>query len=366
MRIVLRIVAILIIAGPVIAVTYVDRRPTRTDPTTRSGPTKTVVTEPVKASNHVRTIRFSGVTRSVRRAKLSFTVGERLLERPVEVGDRVERGEIVGKLDDRAFVNAVDGAEARVAELDARIEQVERDHQRMERLVAADASATVELERTVEKRLVLVAGRDRAHAQVREARRTLKEAILRAPFAGTVTDVFLEPGEFATPGAPVVAVSGEKEIEIEVEVPESVMSKLAAGMDVKVDLPLSGRAGLEGRISYMGVSALGPGQLFPVLIALDPSDDVAAGTAAEVTFEIPAGSAKTAPLAAVINPGGQTPQVFVVRDGRARKVSVEVESIVGDQALLRGSLEEGEPVVSGGHLGLLSGDRVEVVTHAAR
>ncbi len=321
---------------------------------------RTVKVARVKPANYVREIRFSGVTRAVNRAKLSFTLGERLISRPVEVGDHVEKGQVLAHLDDRKISNSVAVAEAALREIEARLVQIRRDHSRYETLVNASASAAVELERIIEKERVLVASKEAAEARLQEAKRMLKESVLSAPFSATVTEVLIQPGEFATPGGPVVVLSGDGDVEIEVEVPESSILRLSVGKPVTIDLPLAGKKGLKGKIEYLGKTALGPGRLFPVLVSLDNDSEAAPGMTAEVVFRTEEISSLCVPLAAVINPGGQSPELFTVRDGKVRKIVVEVGEIVGERVTVKGDLKSDQLVVSGGHLSLLDGDSVEV------
>jgi RND family efflux transporter MFP subunit len=248
-----------------------------------------------------------------------------------------------------------------VEEITARIAQVERDLERFKSLVAANASAKVELERILEKEKVLAASKSAAEVKLREAKRLLEQTVLRAPFAGTITEVLLEPGEYATPGRPIVVLSGDRDVEIEVEVPESLISKLSVGDAATVDLPLTGRSGLNGEIRYLGRTATGAGRLFPVLIALDPGAAVSPGMTAEVEFLTDSGPSLSVPLSAVINPAGQSPEVFRVCEGRVERISVKVNGIVRDRVIVSGPLKLKDRIVSGGHLSLLDGDRVEVL-----
>jgi RND family efflux transporter MFP subunit len=362
----LRIVVTVGLFGAVVALILLNNCGS-TAPSPNPKPGKRLVqVASVGRAHHSREIRFAGVARAVNRARLSFTLGERIVERPAEVGDHVKAGQLLARLDSRRLRNSVATAEAQLRETQARIEQILRDRKRYEGLVAANASAGVELEKINETWKVLLASEEAAKARLKEARRLVKETVLSAPFPGTVTEVLLEPGEFANPGSPVVVLSGDGEVEIEVEAPESIVLDLRVGSTVSVDLPLAGRTDLEGTIGYVGRTAMGPGRLFPVLITLPPESRVAAGMTAEVKFQTPARSSLCVPLAAVVNPGGARPEVYRVRDGRVERVPVEVGQIVKDRIVLTGPLKEGETVVVGGHLALLAGEEVEVESYAGR
>lgn len=354
-------IAILTVLGSVIAALVYLEDIASSKPTPSTGPGKRLVKAAhVRLADNARWIRFAGITRAVNRAKLAFTIGERLVSRPVEVGDHVEAGATLATLDDRKLSNEVEALKLSLVEIDARISQIKRDHKRYQTLVDSHASPQAQLEKILENEEVLLASRATREVRLREAERMLKETVLKAPFSGTVTEVLLEPGEFARPGAPVVVLSGDGQVEIEIEVPESIISRLSVGMPVAVDLPLARRTGLKGEVRYLGRTALGSGRLFPVLVAVDTDEETAAGMSAEVVFKIERQSELSVPIAAVINPGGHNPQLFRINNTRVETVRVEVAEIIGDAVTVRGPLNIGDLVVVAGHTALLDGDPVEI------
>ncbi len=336
---------------------------------------KRVRVTPVETTRDSRELRFSGTTRAARRARLAFSTSGRVIARPVEIGDRVRRGQLLAQLTDRELKNALATARATLAELQARRAQSERDHARAEQLAAAKAATSEELEQTAAAASALLAAEEAASARLKEAQRRLDETSLEAPFDGTVTDVHFEPGEYARAGAPVITLSGDGEIELEVEVPESVIPHIATGDEVDLSLPVLGHEQIAGEIKSVGRTADGPGRLFPI-VAVFAADDtmvadntMVAGVTAELVLRLTSDQALALPIEAVVNPGGRRPAVFrVSSDGgeqRAVKVPVEVGTLLSEagdavRVIVSGDLEAGDLVVTGGQRGLLDGEKVEV------
>lgn len=318
----------------------------------------------VETASDPRELRFSGVTRAAQRARLSFALGARLAGRSVEVGDQVKRGQVLARLDDSEVKNNLATARAALAEAQARRGQQGRDVERVEKLVAAKAATSEELERTRAGLESLVAGTDAAAARLREVERLLGETSLRAPYDGTVTEVLAEPGEFVGPGRPILTLSGEGDTEVQLEVPESLLGQLQPGAAVPVKVAMVGEREVTGRIRSLGRSAAGPGQLFPVVVSLDPAAGVPAGATAELGFRIGESAALSVPVGAVVDPGGRRPSLFKIEKGHAgevvRKVQVELGSLLGGRVTVAGNLAAGDRVVVGGQRGLLDGDVVEV------
>ncbi|MEL7370789.1 MAG: efflux RND transporter periplasmic adaptor subunit, partial [Myxococcota bacterium] len=251
-------------------------------------------------------------------------------------------------------------AKARFDDVSAQLKQLKRDLDREKRLVGAGAGRRERVEKLSSDVAGEMASRAQAKAGLDEAQRRLDEAKLRAPFDGTVIQVMLEPGEFARPGVPVVVLSAEDRLEVEVQVPEAVRAALKRDVPVKVRLPLAGAHTLEGRVTQLGRGASGPGQLFPVVVSIPGSDKVAPGYTAELEFEVKTEDAAMIPVAAVADPGGRAPFVFRVNNATAEKVGVEVLNLVGDKVTVRSPLAIGDEVITKGHLSLLSGEKVEV------
>ena len=307
-----------------------------------------------------REVRFSGVTRAARHAVLSFAVPARMVKRPVEVGDRVKQGQMVAQLDVLEFKNAAARARAEAAELKVRIEQAERDQRRLERLSKRRAAAIKDSEQAAARTDALRAAYDAALARLDEARRVESEATLRAPFSGMITAVAMEPGEWADPGRPVVELSGDGEIELEVEIPETVIGMLTRGQKVNVNLPFMGGRTVGGRVDHVARAALTSGRLFPVVVALEPVPELTAGLTAELVLTIQTRPKLMVPIAAIVNPGASRPTLFVVENNRAREVFVELGAFSGERVAVEGDLTPGARVVVSGHTLLSDGKAVEV------
>jgi len=316
-----------------------------------------VETAPVTPATATSTLRFAGSVRPVERAVLAFAVGGRLAARPVEVGDRVGAGARLATLDREETSHAAAAAEAAHAEAAAVAAQRRRDLDRVRGLAEKKAATAEELEQAEAASQAAAAAVERAAARRGEARRQAGETALTAPWAGTVTEVWAEPGEYLSKGAPVVALSGDGEMEVEIRVPESLLPDLDAGQAVAVVLPFGGGR-VAGTVTSVGRAAAGAGRLFPVRVALPTRGDLVPGTTAEVLVEREPKGALSLPLTAVLNPGGERPQVFVVRDGRAHAVPVEVATLSGARVTVEADLSPGDRVVVAGVSRLIDGDAV--------
>jgi RND family efflux transporter MFP subunit len=319
-----------------------------------------VKVEPVTQSNIQRQIRLSGITQAARQAVLAFTVSARMEKRLVDVGTHVARGDRLAVLDVRRFDNAVASARARKSELEVRLAQAERDRQRFAVLRKDEVVPLKDFERVAADADSLTASLQAATANLQEAQRNRSEAELRAPFAGIITAVYLEPGEWATAGLPVVEISGDGPVEMEVDVPESFIEHLAIGQQVEVTLPFAANRRLTGQITAVARAALSSGRLFPLVVSLPDAASVLPGMTAEITLAVPLQARLEVPINAIVNPGSSRPTVFVLRDATARQVTVRLGVFNGDRVTVNGDLALGDHVIVAGHTMLTDGAEVVV------
>lgn len=316
----------------------------------------------VQATQTQRSARFAGVTQARNRAVLSFTVPARVVSRTVESGSTVRQGQILARLDDREFQNAVALARATVAELNTQLAQAKRDRVRMERLAADDVVPVAQLEKVTTRQAALESSLQAAAARLQETRRLLDEAVLKAPFGGTITGVHIQPGEWAVPGQPVIELTGDGEIELLVHLPETMLNRVFTGQPVRVQLPFADNRVVPGRISSVAKAALAAGRLFALKVDLVSEPGVVAGLTAELMIDLSTQGVLTVPLAAVVNPGASRPCLFIFADGSVSKRQVTLGGIIGDRIIVSGSITADDLVVISGQSQLTDGDHVEAAS----
>ncbi|MGH1342706.1 MAG: efflux RND transporter periplasmic adaptor subunit [Nannocystales bacterium] len=321
---------------------------------------KSVVVSQATASETAHELRFSGVVRAKRAAKLSFTGPGRVQKRWVEVGDRVEAGAVIAALDRRGASNRIARAKAGIRQAREQLAQGKRDHTRADQLAADRAASQAELESAAHAVSMYSVSRDAAQVELDEANRVHRDGIIRSPFTGTVVRVNAEPGEFVGAGQSVVQINGDA-LEVEVQVPETVLADIGVGDTAQLTLPLQKGERITGRIESIGHGGEGAGRLFPVVVALPSDADLIPGMTADFVLSRQGQSGVTVPVSSVVDAGGGQTTVFVIDDaGLAQRRSVEVSQLLGVDALVTQGLTAGEQVVSAGHFGLVPGQTVQV------
>lgn len=305
-------------------------------------------------------VRLPGVVRAARRARPAFLHPGTLAVRLVERGERVEAGQRLAVLHNPALAPAVAAAEARVGELDARLARLRRDVQRLQPLRTKGVASEEELDAVESELAATGQAREQAVAELESAREQLAEANLRAPFAGRVGDLLVEPGDFVTAGQPILTLVGHDALEIEVALSASLEDVLVTDREVIITRPLQGGE-FTGTVSAVG--AVGdPAGMAPAVIALNRADALAPGQAVHVHLETTGETRLEVPLTALLDPGGRQPRVLRVGpDDRVENVSVSVGRMAGDRVVVEGGLAAGDRVVIAGHGHLAAGQKVRVL-----
>jgi RND family efflux transporter MFP subunit len=320
---------------------------------------RSVAVAEVVAADHVRTLRFSGVVRAERRAELAFVLSGRVDARLVELGQHVEAGDTLARLDRRALLRAVDAAEASVVRADADLAHGRLEEDRVRKLSDLQAIAAADADDASHATSVAAAARRQAKAQAGLARRDLSETTLRAPFSGTVARIDVEPGEFTTAGRTVVEIVGDDTLEVEVALPESLLATVSEGQELDVELPLVDRV-VRGRVRSIGASAPETAGLFPVIVELDATTGLRSGMTARIVVTAPLASGIAVPVEAIVDRTGTAPKLLSVRGGKVQVHDVDVLAIAGREAVVAAAMSPGDEVITRGQAGLSTGDEVLV------
>jgi RND family efflux transporter MFP subunit len=312
----------------------------------------------VELSTATRELRLPGVVRAAQRVEPAFLVSGHLAARFVERGERVTTGQPLAGLQNPALEPSFVAAEARVRELDERLRQLGADYERARELHAQGLASAEMLDRTLAERNATREARAQAVAAVAEARDQLADAVLRAPFDGTVSDLLVEPGDFVPAGRPVLVLAGGDGLEVEVHLPEGLARRLAPGAVVEVRSVQSGER-IAGRIREVGLAR--DGRPAPAIIALSESDAWEPGISVHVALTHAEEPALTVPVSAIVDPGTGQTRLFRIEGGRAMAVPVTVGRLVGARVTVQGELAAGDRVVVAGHQQLLDSEAVRVL-----
>jgi RND family efflux transporter MFP subunit len=301
--------------------------------------------------------RFPGQARATQELNLAFEVPGRLIERPVEVGDRVERGQVLAELDPRDFAAALKSAEAELRRDQANFE-------RAEGMLAEDVISRAEYDR-------LEARREIAEANVELGAKALADSVLRAPFSGTVAATYVENYENVRAKQEIMRLLDASKIEMVIQIPERLISSAPYVRDIRVRFDPFPETVLPASIKEISNEASQTTRTYPVTLIMEPPEgvEILPGMAGQAwgRLELPEDLAESGievPTAAVFaDDASDSEQSYVwVVDEETRSVSRRPVEIVRFSALgvLVQGVEPGERIVTAGVHSLREGQTVRI------
>jgi HlyD family secretion protein len=201
-----------------------------------------------------------------------------------------------------------------------------------------------------------------AAAAARSARARAARAVLRAPFGGTVSRVYLNPGASIAPGIPVLSlVTASGWVAADVE--EADIGRVRLGQRARVTADAYPGSMVMGRVSRIGGQVdvrLGTRSV-RVRVDLDGRPAIRAGTSVDVDLilETVTGGLLV-PLDALQQDNGDGAYVYVIQDGVLRRRPVDLSRRNDQFVVVRGGVQEGELVAIGDPAVLRDGRRVTV------
>ena len=298
-----------------------------------------------------------------------------VVEMRVEVGDRVERGQIVAVLAAGRMQAARDRAAASVARFRGLVAAAEAEYRkkrgeltrlgRLRKSAAFSRARYEDLERDVQARRGAVADRrgqlQEAQAQLRQAELDLADTRIEAPFPGVVTEKHIDIGTYLNVGARVVSILNDTDLEAEAEVPSDRLRGLTAGALVTLTLD-------DGSRHQATVRAVVPTENVrtrtrPVRFTADfGKTGMTLAADQSVTVLIPIGGRgqmATVHKDAVVRSGADA-FVFVVEDKRAQRVKVRLGDAIGGRFVVLDGVKPGQEVVVRGNETLGRGGPVRI------
>jgi len=261
----------------------------------------------------------------------------------VSEGTRVAAGTPLVRLDAADLDAKAKQAAAGIAAAEAAQREAQSQATRIRALYADSAAPKAQLDAVEAGLARATAGLDAARAGATELNAVRAYGVLRAPFAGTVTHRFVDAGDFAAPGAPLVTVQDASRLRITAAVPAAMAKRVKVGIKLK--------ATIEGQAVDAVVEGVVPSAatMYTInAIVVNAKGDLPAGGAA--TLAVPTNGAERVllvPQSAVVREGDLT-GVRVVRDGRAELRWVRLGDMRGDRVIVRTGLQAGERVTLAG------------------
>jgi RND family efflux transporter MFP subunit len=323
-------------------------------------PVRTVIVEPSEAGE---TVSLTGDIQPRYQADIGFRVNGKILERPVDVGTQVRKGDVLARLDPQQYRQDLEVAKAEVATAEAEETRSEAQEWRQRELLKNGNTTRVHYDLALKTFKTAQAQLDSARAKQIQASENLDYTELKADNDGVITAVGADAGQVVSSGQMVVRLAQPSEREAVFNVAEALL-KNPPRKDPTVEVNLVSNPDIrtEGRVRYLSPQADPTTRTDTVRVSLPgapPQMRLGANVIGSVTFN--QGSSIAIPGSALFQKDGQ-PAVWVVgKDGTVQLKQIAIERYEGDSVVVGNGLAQGDVVVTAGVQKLLPGQKVRVM-----
>ena len=229
--------------------------------------------------------RFSGITEAGTVSNLSFKVPGLVKERPVDIGAKVNKGDLIARLDDTDYRLKLKQAQADLARARAQARNAEMNYQRMRRLYENRSVSLQDLDSARAEAETTKAQESAQSQAVSLARTQLEDCELKAPADGEIAQLPVDINENVDTGRTVAVLNSGDLPKVKFDVPESMILNVKQGAQATVTFPALPDETLTATVTEVGVAA--GATAYPVTVTLNnPTENVRAGMAAEVHLSV--------------------------------------------------------------------------------
>ncbi len=319
---------------------------------------------PVARQEWVSAVPLSGTLRTLSNIDVKPEVGGRLIATYFKEGDLVQKDQLLAEIDPINYRLAYDQAAAALEVAQAGLERtkVSAEHAKTEKIRAdnllrsggiteKDHQAAVTGVKDADTQVRLAeaqCGQGRAALAIAE--KALKDCKILAPAQGHVQKRFFDKGSLLAPGISLYTIVDNSQLELECVIPSHQLAAIRLGQRAVFTTPTWGERKFEGAVSAINPTIESDNRSVKLILKIaNPGGELRSGMYArgEVVTGHETG-ALVIPRDALIpeKEGSDTTGVYVVREGRAHRVGIQIGGSQQDRVWARQGLSEGELVIT--------------------
>jgi RND family efflux transporter MFP subunit len=309
------------------------------------------------------TVTYTGRIQAENETRLSFRIAGRMVERSVNIGDRVKPGQVVAKLEPQDELNALRSAQAAVAAAQAQFAQNKSNFDRQRVLLDRQAASRAVFEQAEQALETARAQVKTAEAQLKAAKDRVSYTELIVDSEGIVTATGAEPGEVVQAGQAVIRVARQDGRDAVFDVPGQILRSAPSEPLITVSLTEDPSVTTTGRVREVAPQADPVTRTFEVKVGLtDPPPAMRLGSTVVGSMQLDKAPIIEVPASALTE-FDRRPAVWIV-DPVSLTVSMRnIEVLRHNSATIAISdgLNAGEIVVTAGTQALHPGQKTRLL-----
>ncbi len=315
----------------------------RAKETTTDLSTAQVRVQTVENKSRTTTEEVVGTVQAKLRATLESKLSGRIENMPVVLGEKVQKGQLIARLDAGEIA-------ARLEQAQASLEEAERDCKRTSALFEQQSATLADYDSAQARQQI-------AQGALAEAKAMMGYVEILSPFDGVVTKKWANVGDLATPGKPLVEMEDPSQLRLQADVPDVIAAHVHQGARMAVEVDALKKE-LIGTVVEISPVADPVTHTFGVKVDLPSTPGLMSGQFARLEAPVGESQALLVPESAVVA-RGQLEVLFVVADRHAQLRLVKTGRNTDGKVEILSGLDAGDSVVIDGASQLTDGQPVE-------
>ncbi len=294
-------------------------------------------------------LSWQGTVWSRLAVKITPKLTARIVEIPVHPGDKLKKGDVIAKLDDRDLRAAYNAASAAQVAAQAQAAQANAEEKRITDLYEKQAATRQNYDAVLAQAQAARAMAQQAASAAQQSKVMLGENVLYAPFDGVVGERLQEPGDMAAPNQPIVSFHKPDDLRLETAIPSHCLSQIKPGMPVPVRIDTLHQT-LDGHVDEIAPEIDPKTRTQQIKVKLPKTEGLQHGQFGWLELGCQAQQqALLIPASAVIR-YGQLETVKVVEGQKMMTRHIRTGKRHGEQLEVLSGLHDGETILSNGGL----------------
>ncbi len=306
---------------------------------------------------------FSGKLEADKQSNLSTRIMGQISKVYVKPGQKVNKDQLLVQIRNQDILAKKAQVEASKVEAKTAYESAEKDLKRYEALYASESASDKEID-DMRSQFKMAEARLAAVEQMeKEVDETMHYASLRAPYSGVITSQFIQEGDMANPGMPLLSMESKSQWKVIALIPEADIAKVNLNGAVKIKFKAVD-AELDGTIIEINPSTTNTGNQYEAKILVIIPDGCTArlysGMYADVLFEHGTQKQILIPQKSLIHRGQLVGLYAVSQSGNALLRWIKTGKTFGEQIEILSGLSDGEKYIESSDSKLVDGALVSV------
>ncbi|MGH1383450.1 efflux RND transporter periplasmic adaptor subunit [Kordia sp.] len=311
---------------------------------------------------------FSGTAQTDKIIKMSFRNSGIITELNLKLGQKVKKGQLLGKLDNVSARLSYEQSLTQVNSAESQVNTAKLSLDRVRALYEKGSTSLSDYEAAKNSYKTAMESYKSSKRGLAIQQEQIRYGYLYAPENGTIATVDVEIDENVTTGQLIATLNSGKEMEITLGIPESVINGVKSGMDVSVDFSSVSNEKFKATVTEVSPGVDANTATYPVRVTLnDPSDKIKSGMTANVTFDFGDQKVNNKTLVVPANAVGEDNNgrfVFLIdgegENAKVKKQKITIGTLTPEGFEVKSGLTVGQKIATAGLQTLLNGQEVKL------